>query len=413
MARVVSLLVLLMIPSRALDAQTCDCVRTVAPCAGYWGSSAVFVGRVESVERSAAGQLVRFSVIEGFRGTSSSAVEVLTGPAGHRCAVSFRVGREYMVYASRSNTAEALSTSVCSRTRSLDDAAADVNYGRALKEGRVPAGSVGGQLLLAHLDLHGRSVRASEPLPDITVRVVKDGSPEPAVTNRGGDYAVLARGAGSYTVTADVPDRYYAHERVRVVQLAHANACAQVDITLYDNGRVSGRVVDATGRVVPGLTVELATTNLRQSRRTITDREGRFEIARVPPGRFVVRSGIGKLATVAQVTLGAGTNVTLDDVRLPSGLTYVSVSGFVLRPDGTPAEGARVYLKGAVGQDRILSEPVPVDFLGRFVIAALAGTDYRLFAELTAQQHVEASEQLPLKAAVASRPLRLVVRRMY
>jgi Carboxypeptidase regulatory-like domain len=327
--------------------------------------------------------------------------------------MSFRIGREYMVYASRSDAADALATSVCSRTRPIEDAAADMSYVRALKNGTAPAGVVGGHLSLARVDLNGRAGRPPQPLPGITVRVAKDNSTEPVVTNQGGDFSILHRGVGVYAVSVDVPGEYYTKDPVREVHIADPLSCGHVDVVLYDNGLVSGRIIDATGRAVPGLTLELATTDLRQNRRTITDRDGRFEIARLPPGRLVVNSGIGKLTPLAQVTVGAGAKVPLDDLRLPPAPSYVALSGFVLRPDGTPAEGARVYLKGVDGNEKILSEPATVDFLGRFVIAGLAGTDYQLFAELAAQHHVESSDQMLLTAAAGARPLRLVVRRRY
>ena len=48
---------------------------------------------------------------------------------------------------------------------------------------------------------------------------------------------------------------------------------------------------------------------------------------------------------------------------------------------GTPVEGARVYLRGPGDRDFIIGEAVTTDFMGRFMIAASAGREYRLFAE--------------------------------
>lgn len=413
MPRSVVLTILLLLPTPPGSAQDCGCTTTVAPCADYWQAAAVFVGRVEYVKRLPGAQLVGFALSESFRGAGSSSLEVLTGPPGHRCAVPFRVGREYVVYASRSGTSAPLTVAVCSRTRLAEDAAADVSYARALRDGGGIEASITGQLVLVPVDLNGRRVRAARPLAGIPVRVTRDGTEQSATTNQGGDFAVTNQGPGLYIVSADLPERYFTHEAAREIRVTDAKACAQVDLAAYDNGRVSGRVLDAGGRAVPGLTVELATTNLRQGRRALTDREGRFDLRRIPAGRFVLRSGIGKLAALSPVTIGPGAHVVLEDLRLPAGLSYVALSGFVLRPDGTPAEGARVYLKGSEAQDRILGEPATADFLGKFVIAGLAGADYRLFAELARGQYVEASEQLPVKAAAGLKPTRLVVRRQY
>lgn len=396
-----------------VEAQPCQCASRETPCAGYWSAGAVFVGRVESIQRSPAGQLVRFDVVEGFTGVRTSSVDVHTGPLGHRCSVSFRSGREYIVYAAPGDATGRLTTSVCSRTRPVEDAAADVSYARALKSGRAAPGSIGGQLLLAPVDLNGKATQSSRPLQGVTVRVARNGEEESVVTNQGGDFAVANRGAGTYTVAVDVPPEYYTVAPTRDIQVSDARACGLADIRLYDNGRVSGRLVDANGRIVAGLTVEVASANLQQVRRRITDRDGRFEIDRLPPGRYVVRSGIANRMNIASVTLGAGSHAALDQMRLPSHPSYVPLSGFVLRADGTPAEGARVYLKGGDGNGRIVSEPATSDFLGRFVIAGVVGTEYRVFAELAGTHQVESSDQVVLTAASGLRPVHLVVRRRY
>jgi hypothetical protein len=338
---------------------------------------------------------------------------VHTGPSGHRCSVAFRTGREYIVYAAPADGTGRLTTSVCSRTQPVEDAAADMSYTRALKSGSAPPGSISGQLLLAPVDLNGKPTQSPRPLQGLTLRVARKGEEESVVTNQGGDFAVANRGAGTYTVSVEVPAEYYTVARTREVQVGDARACGQTDITMYDNGRVSGRFVDAHGRAVQGLTVEIATVNLRQARRRITDRDGRFEIDRLPAGRYVVRSGIANRVNVARVTLGAGTHAALHDVWLPAQPSYVPVSGFVLRSDGTPAEGARVFLKGSDGNEKILSEPATSDFLGRFVIAGVAGTDYRLFAEFAGNRQVESSDQVALTVTAGLRPVHLVVRRRY
>ena len=85
--------------------------------------------------------------------------------------------------------------------------------------------------------------------------------------------------------------------------------------------------------------------------------------------------------------------------------------------DGTPAEGARVYLKGVGEDDRIVSEPVAADFMGRFVIAARAGTDYRLFAERARpggrSSRVDSTDQMRLIAVDGLKPVRLTLARRY
>jgi hypothetical protein len=111
--------------------------------------------------------------------------------------------------------------------------------------------------------------------------------------------------------------------------------------------------------------------------------------------------------------VGAGERVALGDFRIPPSLKYVALSGFVLDADGRPAEGARVYLKGLADDAPIVHGPIEVDFLGRFVVSALSGTECRLFAERARDHRVDSTEQLQMTLVDGMQPQRLVLRRRY
>jgi hypothetical protein len=228
----------------------------------------------------------------------------------------------------------------------------------------------------------------------------------------------------------DVPGEYYSDVPSRRVELADRAACADLEVVLYHNGRVSGRVRDASGRPVVGLTIELAEPKLSHSQRALTDRDGAYQFTRVPAGRFflglnltagqsgfeeprIFFPGVEKVAAAEHITIGAGEQRTVGDLVIPSYFKYVAVSGFVLNADGTPAEGARVYLKGTAEGARIVSEPARADFLGRFAIAGVAGNEYRVFAEGRFERRTESSDVIQLTAAEGLRPLRLVLQRRY
>jgi hypothetical protein len=454
------------------QAQDC-CAHVVAPCAAYWNAAAVFVGRVEAVKRAGITRTVSFTVLEGIRGVASSTIDVTTGPAGQRCSLSFKIGHEYVVYADRPDgtggaTSGGLTTSGCSRTRDVEDAAADLEYAHELKEGSkegsregstegnrngsAPAGHISGRVLLSPRDLAGTSTGVPRPVPHITVTVTRDGVADTAVTDRAGDVRVESRGPGTYRVSVDVPERFYSDDPVTMVTLRDPRSCAEVAAMLHDNGYVAGRVVDAAGRPVAGLTIELGAANSGQAspshsfgearrslggggRRTVTDRDGRYALARIPHGRFLLSvpagpsrapggrpvrifyPGVGTLAAAMRVALAAGERVGLADFRIPAHQKFVAVSGVVFDADGTPAEGARVYLKGVGEDDRIVSEPVAVDFMGRFVIAALDRTDYRLFAERPRpggrSSRVDSTDQIPLTAVEGLKLVRLTLERRY
>jgi hypothetical protein len=169
--------------------------------------------------------------------------------------------------------------------------------------------------------------------------------------------------------------------------------------------------------------------------RALTDHDGRYELVHVPPGRFILGinmmrdrdggfphppvfyPGVEQLADAQRIALAPGQRTEMNDFVLPSDLGYVQISGSVVEADGAPAAGARVYLKGPEETDYVLSEPAVADRDGRFVLAALGGRKYRLFAERTrgegASSRIDSSEQLPLTADENGSPVRLTLRRRY
>jgi Carboxypeptidase regulatory-like domain len=408
----------------AAPTTTCDCGRE-GPCGAYWTALAIFVGRVDAIQRAAGGRTISFTVVERYRGVSSSHVTIAVGPAGQRCSLSFKVGREYLVYASRAETG-AWTTSACSRTRAVEDAASDLAYARAVNDGTAPTGQISGQV-----------VAASTPVANVLVTVTAehDAGSQTATTNQAGDFTVPSRGPGRYRVAVTSPAGYATDDGSTVVDLRDSRSCASVEHRLYYNGSVRGRVVNATGRPVAGLTIELATAPAAVVAKTVTDDRGRYQFVRVSPGRFVIginlttrRSGtprpprvfypgVDKPTAARRVTVGAGAQVTLDDLALPLHARYVAIVGVVFDPDGVPADGARVYLKGAGDDDGILSEPAVSDLSGRFAIAALAGASYRLFAEHPRADgpanRVDSTDPSTVTVREGLAPVRLTLRRRY
>jgi hypothetical protein len=408
----------------------------------------VFVGRVEAIKRSGTVRIVSFAVLEAVRGVASSALDVSTGAPGQSCHLPFRVGHEYFVYADREDRQGGpreggLAAVSCTRTRRVEDAGADLAYARELKQGTAPAGYISGQVLVTPLDLWGRTTGPGLPAAGITVTITGGGATDSVATDAAGAFRVESGGPGSYRVSADVPDRFYSDVPARLVTLPDLRACVNVDATFHDNGYVSGRVLDAAGRPLAGLTIELesaATASTRADgrgragRRTVTGRDGRYTLARLPRGRFVLSipvsppvmadrmpriyfPGVETLAASARLPLASGERASLPDLRIPGRHGFLAVSGVVFDASGRPAEDARVYLKGAGDEDRIVSEPVAADFMGAFVIAARAGAVYQLFAERLrpdgGSTRVESSDPVTFTAGDGLKPIRLTLERRY
>jgi hypothetical protein len=429
-------------------AEACSCVESGPACEDYWRVSAVFAGRVLSISRDAgkpgsrapATRRVRLEVTEAFTGVGKGTVEVTTGSGGGDCGFPFREGAEYLVYATGADGAGGLTVGICSRTRELDRAGEDLDYARRVASGAAVEGRIAGGVMLETRSLGRASARAPRPLEGVGVRLMRDGQSTRVVTGADGRFSAEGLTAGRYEALLELPEGVYAEGWPRRIELRDARSCAELHVSAFADGRVSGRIVDAAGRPVAGLTVELTIpAGIDEAPgperiRDLTDSEGRYELAHVPAGRFVVgintqqrqggepeprlfHPGVAALNGATRVSLRAGERVTLRDFQLPRELAYVPVSGVVTDAGGVPAANARVYLKGPAEADYILSEPAVTDAGGRFVIAAVAGRGYRIFAERPRGEGpgagADSSDLTAFAPEAGAAPLRLVLRRRY
>jgi hypothetical protein len=414
-------------------------------CEAAWTTPVLFSGRVVSVEplgtpKGIRGSLlqnrVRFAVLEAFRGVAGAEVEIQTGAGGGDCGYRFREGMEYLVFAHGNDAGGKLTVTSCSRTRALSSAGADLEYARAAFNTKVPLGRVSGSLTLD--DKVGSGTRGM-PASQVPIVIERDGLRISAKTDTGGRFAVDGLAPGLYTIRAELPDTQYASMWPNPVELKDVRGCAETTGTISYDGRLLGRVTDAGGAPVPGLTVDLTLPPRPGEQRVyptasaITDEDGRYEIHRLGPGSYILgintraqdgtggrfpqvfHPGTQQLERAGRVSIGRGQRKLLEDFVLPATLHPVSISGVVLSADGVPVAGARVYLKGPSEVDYILGEPFVTDASGRFRVAAFDGHQYRIFAESTpaGTRQTQSAEPQLLTAADKLPPVTLTLRARY
>ncbi|HXW08675.1 MAG TPA: carboxypeptidase regulatory-like domain-containing protein [Vicinamibacterales bacterium] len=425
-------------------AEACTCAPSGPPCQAYWQADAVFAGRVDEVAPVSGfdgfrRRRVTFTVAEAFTGVDTPQVVVWTGSGGGDCGFRFKTGATYLVYASRDTDRE-LSTGICSRTRLLERASADLDYARTAAAGAAPPARVSGTVLVRSDSLSPRQRPSSKPTGGVRVVLERDGLSWPAVSGPDGSFAFEGLEPGKYTVRVEPGAGYYSRVFPETLELRNRHACAEVEVAVFFDGRVSGRVLDAAGRPVPGLTVELTVRTGIDQRfgprrlRALTGPGGWYEFTQVPPGRFVVGidtqldrqgrvaesrvflPGVRLPGAAVEIVVAGGAHLRAGDFRLPPEIRFVQLTGLVIDAGGVPVEAARVYLKGASGEDYILVEPSLSDSGGRFTIAALEGREYLLFAERArpgARGGLDVSDQMPVVAAASSPPVVLRLERKY
>lgn len=92
-----------------------------------------------------------------------------------------------------------------------------------------------------------------------------------------------------------------------LVLLASAPTSAQ-------QGAIVGRVLDTDGVELPGVTVEVVGPAQVEPRLEVTDREGRYRIDGLPPGRYAIRFTLPGFGSVVRdkIDVGADLVATVD-----------------------------------------------------------------------------------------------------
>ena len=185
------------------------CMTPGPPCQEFWSASAVFAGRVLSVtndtekwpsnlslmelhklDPSTAVHAV-FEVSEPFRGVSESRIEVRSPKIRGEDSIDFRVGQEYIVYAYRHQSRPYLSTSACTRTSRIENAAEDLAYARSVATSTATGARI-----------FGKVFRSTYPRPasDIQISLRLGEKIWKTQTNAEGDFEFNGMSVGDYQV---------------------------------------------------------------------------------------------------------------------------------------------------------------------------------------------------------------------
>ena len=214
-------------------AEACDCAGTGPPCIAFPKTPVLFAGRVTQVSELSIPdktgkndfvyryQLVRFDVEENFRGQPRTSIEVTTGEGGGDCGFQFRTGERYLIYAGELPETGRLHTSICTRTRLLSEAAADLDFLRKRGDPGRGAG-LEGTILEIGRDPKTNATPTLGMMKGVRVVVEGGGKKWEATTDDEGWFRVWGLPAGEYSVRAVLPRNFVpdARKKVRVTPTA-------------------------------------------------------------------------------------------------------------------------------------------------------------------------------------------------
>jgi hypothetical protein len=208
----------------SLEAAACDCAWPGTACVAIPQTQAVFVGRVAGWTDGE----VLFDVERAVRGAKHGRIRVDSGPGN--CAVSFKFGERYVVYAQWDQSLGSLTTSICSRTKPLSDphTRADLAYFDMFQH-HARAGLITGVVVDGTPNV--MSIAQTRPLAGVRVSAsTTDGRrSRTTTTDADGSYMFTGMPAGTWTISAKLPPPFEPHEPVTVT-VEEKYGCAEVNV---------------------------------------------------------------------------------------------------------------------------------------------------------------------------------------
>jgi hypothetical protein len=392
------------------NASACSCAGPGAPCQDYGRATAVFIGTPISVRTAeqtstrSPGEIdwlpvtFKFTLEQSFLGVESREVEVSTGRGGGDCGYNFKLGNRYVVYAYRSQNR--LATSICSRTKLLEDAKEDVDFLRSLSS-RAAGITIQGRVeRVLHNVAKGDSAPAG-PLADIALIVEGGGERREVRTEQDGNYQLTGLAPGKFKVTVQLPDDLTTYKAEQELTVAD-RGCAAVSYQVFDNGRLSGTVLDAEGQPVPRVLVALMDADHPDVEKSWgklerSDDQGRYSFSALPPGKYLLAlnlnrypqpddptdayprtyyPGVTDVAKAQIIMLGHGENVRDRNLLLPTRRAPSVIHGKVVWDDGTPVAKAGIGFREVTYDDARMNNAIEADDQGYFIIKGFAGQTF-------------------------------------
>ena len=261
----------------APSADACTCISSGPACQAFWTTDVVFDGTVLKIDPISRDEtfsdrtfqvtefVVTLQVRQSWKGIEGETVQVTTSGSGASCGFDFKMGSRYLVFASRGGSDSRPRVSLCSFTRAYDGTGEPAAFFASLGASKPAGGSLG----LIHS--FTPSFSSSRSPMDLEVRLTGNGRTL-TTTAKAGRYEFSGLAAGNYGLSVLVPDGYSTWMPTRPVEIPNQRSCFESDFGLTPSGRISGWVVDKSGRGVSKVDVEATAADIELDRRFLADR---------------------------------------------------------------------------------------------------------------------------------------------
>ena len=453
------------------EADGCSCVRRET-CEYASSADAVFTGKVidtsevvktikarvqpiggdwEDEVRKERRQVSRIRVDEYFLGTSEANEILIETDIDSSCAFPLKTGETYIFYANRGDSTENLMTGMCSGTKPVAAADAEVATLRA-ERGKLTtvSGKVGFgdffQLDPKNLKKYGVN----------KIRLVGAASSEEESIGPDGGFRFRGIPAGEYRLEVILPDTLIVDgeyneeiagelgiEDQRLFTVSGVG-CVIKELPIRENGRISGRLLDDRGQPVPN--VEITALPIGTNGKPIKQEEdcsdtdtcvsskddGSYLIKGLKSGRYLIGvrlddyicndcadseykkalyPGVSTEARAKPIVVGFGKHIENIDLKLTAKYREREIVGTVAFKDGKPAANVRVrFVARTPDLKRNGLTFIKTDGNGSFTILAYDDHSYMIGAFTDDRDGNEAAEAkavvvkiVPTKAVPAVR----------
>jgi hypothetical protein len=225
---------------------------------------------------------VTLSVSEPFRGAVAGTLVVrnLTGDCGY----PFEVGHEYLVFANENQGNVTVSN--CTATQPSKVAVARIEQLRALRDGTTLPDTYG--FVGTHPLLSGEAGwEQVQPMAGLTVTARSDSAEYRTQTADNGMYRFQGLPAGRYQLSVGAPPgrRALLGRSTEHPNTGPGNPCA-MNFEVFWDGLINGTIVGRDGQPASGMITALYAGPEPADFFMTQVKDGRFEILRLPPGRY-------------------------------------------------------------------------------------------------------------------------------
>jgi hypothetical protein len=424
------------------SAHACSFLDRSSVCESSARADAIFVGTVQKVEQlkvkkdglkreRIVGQIAHIRVEDVFKGKIGPEIAIHSRMTS--CGFSYRVGEQWVFYASYDKETETWSDGdVCGRSRQTKYAASDLLYLRRLP-GSAQQTRISG--VVDYLRTDPEKGTTSTAISGVKLKIIGKQLTSEVHTDRNGIYEIYGLPPGEYLIELEVPPKWTESIPIRVTDAADTEvesakvelaekSCAELNFSFHLDAETSiaGNVRDADGRLLPNMFLALQPKGKRAEQRSIlcctiplgspaswqfgyTDFQGGYRLENIPPGEYLIvvngngnisgpapfqkiyYPGVFKEENAAIVQVARGDRLENYNINIPSQATTYTIEGMLLYADGRPVIKGAVQFKadsvesGTKGEAR-----TQTDAQGRFSLNIRQGLEGRLYGFISPGQ---------------------------